>query len=95
MKYAAMPTIPVTELRTKQPEIFNSLKDAPLMLTRQGYGAGVLVHPDTWNELLAELERSKRQRRERLNQASARIDAGEFITLDQAKAELRERGLLP
>ncbi len=42
MTYAAMNAIPVTDLRTRQPEIFAQLTDAPVLLTRQGHGAGVL-----------------------------------------------------
>jgi PHD/YefM family antitoxin component YafN of YafNO toxin-antitoxin module len=60
MLYSAMPTLPVSNLRTNQAEIVAKLEDTPILLTRDGYGAGVLVHPDKWNQLIAELARLQR-----------------------------------
>jgi PHD/YefM family antitoxin component YafN of YafNO toxin-antitoxin module len=60
MMYAAMPTMPVSELRNKQAEIIEQLDDTPVLLTRGGHGAGVLVHPDKWNQILQELARLQR-----------------------------------
>jgi PHD/YefM family antitoxin component YafN of YafNO toxin-antitoxin module len=57
MFYSAMPTLPVSDLRNKQAEIVSKLDETPILLTRGGYGAGVLVHPDKWNQLMAELAR--------------------------------------
>jgi PHD/YefM family antitoxin component YafN of YafNO toxin-antitoxin module len=50
--YKAMPTMPVSDLRTKQAKILAQLHDTPILLTQHGRGAGVLVHPDLWNELV-------------------------------------------
>jgi PHD/YefM family antitoxin component YafN of YafNO toxin-antitoxin module len=50
--YKAMPTIPVSDLRTKQATIMARLQEAPILLTQRGHGAGVLVHPDLWNEMV-------------------------------------------
>lgn len=47
-----MPTIPVSKLRTQQASILEQLHDTPILLTQKGHGAGVLVHPDQWNELV-------------------------------------------
>jgi hypothetical protein len=52
MMHSALPTIPISDLRTNQPEIMDSLAQSPIMFTRQGYGAGVLVHPRLWNYLV-------------------------------------------
>lgn len=52
-----MPTLPVSDLRNKQAEIVGKLDETPILLTRGGYGAGVLVHPEKWNQLMAELAR--------------------------------------
>jgi hypothetical protein len=52
MLYGALPTIPITEFRTKQPEILQHLKRSPIMFTRQGHGAGVLLHPRVFNDLV-------------------------------------------
>lgn len=94
MTYAAMTTIPITDLRNKQPEIIEGLKDSPIMLTRQGRGAGVLVHPATWNKMVAEIEKYKRLRRERLTMIRAEVKAGNYVTQEELEAGLRERGML-
>jgi prevent-host-death family protein len=60
MLYSAMPTLPVSDLRNKQAEIVKQLDETPILLTRGGYGAGVLVHPDKWNQLMRELARLQR-----------------------------------
>jgi PHD/YefM family antitoxin component YafN of YafNO toxin-antitoxin module len=95
MLYKAMPTRPVSDLRLHQTEVLADLDDTPILLTHRGQGAGILVHPKVWNALVDEIGRYRRQRRERHNQASARIDAGDYLTLDEAKSELQRRGLLP
>ena len=95
MLYKAMPTRPVSDLRLHQSEVLATLDDTPIMLTHRGQGAGILVHPNAWNALIDEIDRYRRQRRERHNRASARIDAGDYLTLDQVKSELHQRGLLP
>ena len=60
MFYSAMPTLPVSSLRNNQAEVVAKLNETPVLLTRDGYGAGVLVHPDKWNQLIAELARLQR-----------------------------------
>lgn len=50
-----LPTLPITELRTKQPEILNNLQTSPVVLTHRGHGAAVLVSPKQWNAQQAEL----------------------------------------
>ena len=92
MSQRALPTIPITELRTRQPEIIDGLKESPVMLTRQGYGAGVLVHPDQWNKLVAEVERYKRMAR--LQRIRHEMDSGVYFSGAEGKADLEERGLL-
>jgi PHD/YefM family antitoxin component YafN of YafNO toxin-antitoxin module len=56
MTYRAMPALPVSELRTRQAEILRRLRETPIMLTHRGESAGVLVHPDVWNDLVDFLE---------------------------------------
>lgn len=90
----AMPTIPITDLRTRQPEVMDTIKQSPVLLTRQGHGAGVLVHPEMWNQLVAELERYKRHQRERLQRIRAEMAAGNEITQEELEAELQKRGML-
>ena len=47
-----IPSLPVSELRTHQAEILARLQEGPILLTQRGRGAGVLVHPDQWNEII-------------------------------------------
>jgi prevent-host-death family protein len=76
MLYSAMPTLPVSDLRNKQAEIVKQLDETPILLTRGGYGAGVLVHPDKWNQLMAELARL--QRIMRATRILAEMKAGNY-----------------
>lgn len=52
-----LPTLPITDLRTKQPEILQRLQQSPVVLTHHGHGAAVLVDPTQWNAQQAELRR--------------------------------------
>ena len=93
MPYPAMQAVPVTELRTRQPEIFDALSEAPVLLTRQGHGAGVLVHPNTWNQIVEDLKHYRRLAR--IERARREMDAGGALTQDEVKALLQADGLLP
>lgn len=52
-----LPTLPITELRTKQPKVLHQLQETPVVLTHHGHGAAVLVSPAQWNTQQAELQR--------------------------------------
>jgi PHD/YefM family antitoxin component YafN of YafNO toxin-antitoxin module len=52
-----LPTLPITDLRTKQPAVLNQLQESPVVLTHRGHGAAVLVSPAQWNSQQAELRR--------------------------------------
>ncbi len=92
MLYKAMPTMPVSDLRIHQAKVIATLSDTPVMLTNRGEGAGVLVHPDVWNKLVEEVERYRRLAR--LNQIRRNMDAGDYLTEEQVKADLQARGLM-
>ena len=47
-----MPTVPASELRIHQGKILGQLNESPVLLTQRGHGAGVLVHPRVWNEVM-------------------------------------------
>ena len=47
-----MPTMPVDDMRTCPAAILAKLNETPVLLTQHGHGAGVLVHPDLWNEMV-------------------------------------------
>lgn len=51
-----LPTLPITDLRTKQPEVLNQLHQSPVVLTHHGHGAAVLVSPTQWNAQQLELQ---------------------------------------
>jgi hypothetical protein len=53
------PTFPMSDLRTRQPELIASLRKTPTLLTHHGRSAGVLVHPRTWNYLVEVYEKAK------------------------------------
>jgi prevent-host-death family protein len=52
-----LPTLPITDLRTKQPEVLDHLQESPVVLTHRGHGAAVLVSPAHWNAQQKELQR--------------------------------------
>lgn len=92
--YKVMPTIPVSDLRTQQASILAQLDDTPILLTQRGHGAGVLVHPDLWNELV-ELIADYEDRliaQERMEEAEA--DPSVMGSLDDLRTSLMEDGLL-
>jgi PHD/YefM family antitoxin component YafN of YafNO toxin-antitoxin module len=81
MLYSAMPTLPVSDLRNKQAETLAQLDETPILLTRGGHGAGVLVHPDKWNQLMAELARL--QRMIRADQILVEMKAGNYLSQEE------------
>jgi PHD/YefM family antitoxin component YafN of YafNO toxin-antitoxin module len=74
--YNAMPTLPVSDLRNRQSEIIEQLDETPVLLTRGGYGAGVLVHPEKWNQMVQEMARL--QRLVRFERILAEMKAGDY-----------------
>jgi len=76
MLYTAMPTMPVSDLRNKQAETIAQLDETPVLLTRGGHGAGVLVHPEKWNQIMREMARL--QRLVKYDQILAEMKAGNY-----------------
>lgn len=76
MLYTAMPTMPVSDLRNKQAEVVAQLDETPVLLTRGGHGAGVLVHPEKWNQIMREMARL--QRLVKYDQILAEMKAGNY-----------------
>ena len=54
------PTFPMSDLRTRQPELIESLRKSPALLTHHGRSAGVLVHPRTWNYMVEVYEKAQK-----------------------------------
>jgi len=90
--YASMAALPVTTFRKQQLEIMDRLQERPILLTREGVDSGVLIHPNLWNALLAELARYRRA--DLLREQIQVVEQGEYITFDQFEQGLRDRGLL-
>lgn len=90
--YKVLPTMPVSELRTQQAAILSQLQETPILLTQRGQGAGVLVHPDTWNKVIDQLEHLLHL--ELLRQRAAEIARGDYVTFEELEQTLAERGLL-
>jgi hypothetical protein len=59
MLQAMLPTKPISALRTEQPEIVDSLRKSPAVLTRDGRGICILVHPRQWNYLIEVYNKAK------------------------------------
>jgi PHD/YefM family antitoxin component YafN of YafNO toxin-antitoxin module len=49
-------TLPISDLRFKQAEVLADLPAGPVLFTRQGKAAAVLVDPNQWNRLLERLQ---------------------------------------
>ncbi len=49
-------TLPISELRANQTAFLDGLSEEPILLTREGKAAAVLVAPEQWNALLERLE---------------------------------------
>ena len=90
--YKVLPTMPVSNLRTQQAVILNQLANTPVLLTQRGQGAGVLVHPDTWNKLIEQLEHLLHL--ELLRTRAAEMERGEYVTFEEFELELTQRDLL-
>jgi PHD/YefM family antitoxin component YafN of YafNO toxin-antitoxin module len=56
MGIAVPELMPISELRLRQSEVLGRLPNGPVVLTQHGHAAAVLVSPDQWNRIIAELE---------------------------------------
>jgi prevent-host-death family protein len=75
---------PITDLRNRYPEVENDLARGPVVLTKNGYGASVLVSIDLYDKLLA-----KQAFYEAIARSEAEIDAGNGLDAKKALADMR------
>ena len=75
---------PVTDLRNRYPEVENDLARGPVVLTKNGYGASVLVSIDLYDKLLA-----KQEFYETIAKSEAEIEAGNGLDARKALADMR------
>ena len=77
---------PVTDLRNKYSEVENDLTNGPVILTKNGYGASVLISLDLYDKAFA-----KQELYAKIAQAEKDIDEGKgrdaFEALDEIRAE--------
>ena len=78
---------PVTDLRNKYAEVENDLENGPVILTKNGYGASVLISLDLYDKVLA-----RQDLYAKIAQAEQDLDDGKgqdaFEALDEIRAEL-------
>lgn len=75
---------PVTDLRNRYPEVESDLKRGPVVLTKNGYGASVLVSISLYDKLIA-----KQALYEAIAKSEAEIDAGNGLDARKALANMR------
>ncbi len=92
--HKAMPTMPVSELRTKQSAILAQLDETPILLTQRGHGAGVLVHPNLWNEMVDLLADYEDTLISTQRQQEAKDDPAVMRPISDLRAALAADGLL-
>ena len=75
---------PVTDLRNRYPEVESDLERGPVVLTKNGYGASVLVSIALYDKLMA-----KHALYESIAHSEAEIDAGNGLDAKEALSEMR------
>lgn len=75
---------PVTDLRNRYPEVENDLARGPVVLTKNGYGASVLVSIDLYDKLIG-----KQAFYEAIARSESEIDAGNGLDARKALADMR------
>ena len=75
---------PVTDLRNHYSEVESDLQHGPVVLTKNGYGASVLVSISLYDKLMA-----KQALYETIARSESEIDAGEGLDAKSALAKMR------
>ena len=75
---------PVTDLRNHYPEVESDLERGPVVLTKNGYGASVLVSISLYDKLVA-----KQALYEAIARSEAEIDAGDGLDAKAALEKMR------
>ncbi len=80
---AAIPAIyGVSDLRTRKDEILSKLRDGPVVLTQHARAVAVVVSPEKWNQLVAEIE----DLQDALAAVEARANTEPSVDLDEYAA---------
>ena len=75
---------PVTDLRNHYPEVESDLQHGPVILTKNGYCASVLVSISLYDKLMA-----KQAKYEAIARSETEIDDGEGLDAKSALAKMR------
>ena len=75
---------PVTDLRNRYTEVESDLAKGPVVLTKNGYGASVLVSISLYDKLMA-----KQALYEAIAKSEAEFDVGEGLDAKAALAKMR------
>ena len=75
---------PVTDLHNRYTEVESDLAKGPVVLTKNGYGASVLVSISLYDKLMA-----KQALYEAIAKSEAEIDVGEGLDAKAALAKMR------
>ena len=75
---------PVTDLRNRYAEVESDLAKGPVMLTKNGYGASVLVSISLYDKLMA-----RQKLYEEILKSESEIDAGHGLDAKIALAKVR------
>ena len=75
---------PVTDLRNRYPEVESDLERGPVVLTKNGYGASVLISISLYDKLM-----SRQALYETIAKSEAEIDGGQGLDAKAAVAKTR------
>lgn len=78
-----------SNLRTALDEAMSGKAEA--VIERHGKPAAVVISYERWQDM----ERERAKKLKRFADARARMDAGEYFTIEQVEAMLKRDGLLP
>ena len=78
---------PVTDLRNKYSDVENDLSNGPVVLTKNGYGASVLLSIDMYDRLIQKQELYKA-----ISKSESEIEAG--LGLDAVSSLAKMRAVL-
>ncbi|HEY85029.1 MAG TPA: type II toxin-antitoxin system Phd/YefM family antitoxin [Chloroflexi bacterium] len=88
-----IPVMPVSDLRNEQAKVFSQLGETPVLLTQRGRAAGILVHPDQWNEIVELLEDMEEGRLAEARWREIEEDASNARSFEAFAKELQAEGL--
>ena len=87
-------TVAVGEMKSHPNATFRMAEKGPVVVMSRSVPKAVVVNPDEWNRIAAEMREYKRLHAAMLKQRSREMDDGDYMTQEQLEAGLQERGLV-